>query len=212
MGVLKSSPALLSLQGTSGGKGRTAGIGEDYPLYTLEPAQRGYVAIAPDYVTLGDNLVDPIGMGYASGTMKGIWDHMRAIDLLQSLSEVDGARIGCIGLSLGGHNALFLAAFDERVKVAVTSSGFDSFHDYMDGDVTGWCQGRYMPRIRDVYAKDPSRIPFDFPDVLAAIAPRPVFVHAPLSDTNFRHSSLPHFSHTTPMPAIIPGGPTASGP
>lgn len=183
-------PAALSLHGTGGGRGRTAGVGEPYPAYTLELAQRGMVAIAPDYITLGDNLADPAALGYASGTMKGIWDHMRAVDLLQSLPEVDAARVCAIGLSLGGHNALFVAAFDPRIKAVVTSSGFDSFHDYMGGNLAGWCQGRYMPRIETVYGKDPARLPFDFPQVLAAIAPRPIFVHAPLGDTNFRSDSV----------------------
>ena len=41
--------------------------------------------------------------------MKGIWNHMRAVDLLQSLPEVDPNRIGCIGHSLGGHLALSFA-------------------------------------------------------------------------------------------------------
>ena len=42
-----------------------------------------------------------------------------------------------------------------------------------------------MPRIASRYGKDPKRMPFDFPDVLAAIAPRPVFVCAPRRDANF---------------------------
>lgn len=104
------APAVLCLHGTSGPRGRTAGVGPAYPSYTLELAQRGYVTIAPDYTLLGDNQTDPAVLGYASGTMKGIWNHMRAVDLLQSLPEVDAERIGCCGLSLGGHNALFIGA------------------------------------------------------------------------------------------------------
>jgi hypothetical protein len=42
-----------------------------------------------------------------------------------------------------------------------------------------------MPRIRDVYESNPDKMPFDFPEVLAAIAPRPVYVAAPLHDANF---------------------------
>jgi dienelactone hydrolase len=103
---------------------------------------------------------------------------------------VDARRIGCCGLSLGGHNALFLGAFDPRIKAVVTSSGFDSFADYKGGNLSGWCQKCYMPRIESVYGKDPRRLPFDFPEVLAAIAPRPVYVHAPLSDTNFKVESV----------------------
>jgi dienelactone hydrolase len=189
-GLQGRAPAVLCLHGTGGPRGRTAGLGPDYPRYTLELAERGYVTIAPDYPLLGENQTDPAALGYASGTMKGIWDHMRAVDLLQSLPEVDAGRIGCCGLSLGGHNALFVGGFDPRIKVVVTSSGFDSFQDYMGGDLSGWCQTRYMPRIASVYDKDPDRMPFDFPEVLAAIAPRHLYIHAPLGDTNFRVQSV----------------------
>ena len=51
-----------------------------------------------------------------SATMKGIVNHRRAVDLLASLPEVDPRRIGVIGHSLGGHNSLFVAAFDPRIK------------------------------------------------------------------------------------------------
>jgi hypothetical protein len=184
-----SCPAMLCLHGTGGPRGRTAGLGADYPRYALELAERGYVTIAPDYTLLGDNQTDPESLGYASGTMKGIWSHIRAVDLLETIPEVDPRRIGAIGVSLGGHNGLFVGVFDERLRVVVTSSGFDSFRDYKDGDPTGWCQTRYMPRIETVYGKNPARIPFDFPGVLAAIAPRAVYVHAPLEDDNFKVAS-----------------------
>ena len=188
-GIKTPRPAVLCLHGTSGPRGRTAGLGADYPRYTLELAERGYVTIAPDYPLLGENQTDPASLGYASGTMKGIWNHMRAVDLLVSLPEVDSERIGCCGVSLGGHNSLFVGAFDPRIKVVVTSSGFDSFVDYKGGNLSGWCQNRYMPRIESVWGKDPHKLPFDFPEVLAAIAPRHLYVHAPLSDTNFRVES-----------------------
>jgi dienelactone hydrolase len=182
-------PAVLCLHGTDGPRGRTAGLGPDYPRYALELAERGYVTIAPDYPLLGDNQTDPAALGYSSGTMKGVWNHIRAIDLLQSLPEVDGRRIGACGLSLGGHNALFIGALDERIKVVVSSSGFDSFADYMNGDLSGWCSPRYMPRIESVFGKKAEKLPFDFPEVLAAIAPRAVYIHAPKEDDNFRVDS-----------------------
>jgi hypothetical protein len=65
----------------------------------------------------------------------------------------------------------------------------DSFVDYKGGNLSGWCQTRYMPRIESVWGNDPHKLPFDFPEVLAAIAPRHLYVHAPLSDTNFRVES-----------------------
>jgi dienelactone hydrolase len=183
-------PAILCLHGSSGAQGRTAGLGDDYPRYTLELAERGYVTIAPDYPLFGDNQVDLEKLGYVSGTMAGIWDHMRAVDVLQSLPEVDAERIGCIGVSLGGHNALFVSVFDPRIKAVVCSVGFDSFADYMGGNLSGWCQRCYMPRIATVYGKDPAQVPFDFPEVLGALAPRPVFIHAPVDDSNFKIDSV----------------------
>ena len=184
------APAMLCLHGTGGPKGRTAGLGDDYPRYALELAERGYVTIAPDYTLLGENQTDPVSAGFVSGTMMGIWSHLRAVDLLESLPEVDASRMGCVGVSLGGHNSLFIGAFDPRLKVIVTSSGFDSFHDYKGGNLSGWCQPRYMMRIQDVYGKDPTRMPFDFPEVLAALAPRHLYVHAPISDDNFQLDSV----------------------
>ena len=105
-------------------------------------------------------------------------------------AEVDPDRIVCIGHSLGGHNALFTAAMDQRVAAVVTSCGFTAFHSYYGGDLKGWTSDRYMPRIRDWCENDPDRTPFDFHEVLGAIAPRPIFVNAPLHDSNFEVSGV----------------------
>src|SRR5207249_1888475 len=94
-------------------------------------------------------------------------------------------RIGVIGHSLGGHNAMFVAAFDERLKVVVSSCGWTPFHDYYQGKIEGWTSDRYMPRLRDVYGLDPDRVPFDFYEVVAAFAPRAFFSNSPLHDSNF---------------------------
>src|SRR5262249_31658022 len=138
-----------------------------------------------DYANFGEYDVDPYAQGYQSATMKGIWNHMRAIDVLQSLPEVDANKIGVIGHSLGGHNALFVAAFDSRIKAVITSCGFNSFFAYADGNLAGWSHRGYMPRIASLYGNDPKEMPFDFTEVLAALAPRPVFISAPMEDSNF---------------------------
>ncbi len=191
-GLAGKAPAMLCLHQTTGiGKGEPAGVGGDPNLhYALELAERGYVTLAPDYPNFGDYKLDPYARGYASATMKGIWNRMRAIDLLASLPQVDPARIGCIGHSLGGHNTLFLAAFDPRVKVAVTSCGFNSFLKYYGGNLGGWSHAGYMPRIASEYGKDARKMPFDFTEVLAALAPRPVFIVAPTKDDNFELSGV----------------------
>lgn len=180
-------PAVLALHPTGPlGKGIVMGEGErPNRNYGEELAQRGYVVLAPDYPTMGDPQADAYELGYASGAMKGIYNHSRGVDLLVSLDQVDPERIGTIGHSLGGHNSLFVALFDERIRAIVTSCGFNSFFDYYEGDLTGWSSSKYMPRIAERYGKDPARMPFDFTEVLAALAPRPVFINAPVDDSNF---------------------------
>lgn len=192
LGSRERAPAMLCLhQTTRAGKSEPAGLAGKADLhYAAELAARGYVTLAPDYPNFGDYVMDPYAHGYASATMKGIVNHRRAIDLLESLSQVDPERIGVIGHSLGGHNSLFLAVFEPRVRAVVTSCGFNSFFKYMKGDLTGWSHKGYMPRIATQFFKDPVKMPFDFTEVLASIAPRPVFINAPLGDTNFEVSGV----------------------
>jgi dienelactone hydrolase len=181
--------AMLCLHPTSPlGKAQICGLeGRPSRFYAHELAERGYVCLAPDYPSFGDYEYDfqAAGEHYTSGSMKGIWNHIRGVDLLETMPEVHPDRIGCIGHSLGGHNALFVAAFDQRLRTVVTSCGFTAFARYYEGDLTGWTSDRYMPRIRDVFGCDPRQVPFDFHELLAAMAPRPVFVNAPLQDSNF---------------------------
>lgn len=188
-------PGVLCLHPTSShGKDVVAGLGEmPHRSYAAELAQRGYVTLAPDYPGFGDYQAARKALyehGYVSCTMKGIWNHMRAVDVLCGLPEVDAARIGCIGHSLGGHNALFLGVFDPRVKALASSCGFTCFAKYYQGDLTGWTHDGYMPRIGSEYQKDPARMPFDFTEVLGALAPRAVFINAPLHDANFEVSGV----------------------
>jgi hypothetical protein len=42
-----------------------------------------------------------------------------------------------------------------------------------------------MPRIRDLYGNNPDKVPFDFYEVLAALAPRGIYSNSPLHDSNF---------------------------
>ena len=167
-------PAMLCLHPTSPlGKAQICGLdGKPSRFYAHELVERGFVCIAPDYQSFGDyDKYDFAADEYASGTMKAIWNNIRAIDVLESMPEVDAERIGAIGHSLGGHNALFTAPFDLRIKAVVTSCGFTAFHHYYEGNLKGWTSDRYMPRIRDVYENNPDKMPFDFYEVIAAIAP-----------------------------------------
>lgn len=190
-GLKDPAPAMLCLhQTTKIGKMEPAGMGVRNLAYALELAQRGFVTLAPDYPTYGDYEIDVYARGWTSATQKGIHNHRRAVSLLQSLSDVDPARIGAIGHSLGGHNSIFVAVFDPRIKAVVSSCGFNAFPKYYGGNLKGWSHRGYMPRIAEVYGMNPAKMPFDFTELVGALAPRPFFINAPLKDGNFEVSGV----------------------
>jgi putative membrane-bound dehydrogenase-like protein len=180
-------PAVLALHQTSErGKADLGGAGKPNMGYAPELARRGYIVLCPDYPSFGDLAgYDFAKDDYVSGSMKGVFNHMRCVDLLESRDDVDGERIGVIGHSLGGHNAMFVGVFDERIKAIVSSCGWTPFADYYGGKIAGWTSDRYMPLLRDKYHLDPKQVPFDFYEVVVALAPRAFFSSSPLHDDNF---------------------------
>jgi dienelactone hydrolase len=192
---------VLCLMGTSGHRhedspGFTGSAGNRNDAEVL--ATRGFVAISTPYPGLGFGTRSGLGiahdpdlaaLGYVSGTMKAIWDNIRALDVLASLPYVKRGGFATIGHSLGGHNSIYTAVFDERIRVVVASCGFDSYLEY--GATAwergkGWAQPRYMPRMMD-YPRD--EIPFDFHELIGALAPRAFFASAPVGDANFKWRS-----------------------
>jgi dienelactone hydrolase len=157
--------------------------------YATELAERGYVALAPSYPLLAHYQPDLKALGYQSGTMKAVWDNIRGLDLLDSLAFVRKGAYAAIGHSLGGHNSVYTAVFDPRVRAVVSSCGLDSYLDYKNGDIRGWTSTRYMPRLL-AYRDRLEQIPFDFQEMIAALAPRGCFLSAPLRDDNFNWKSV----------------------
>jgi len=189
----KAAPAVLCLHPTENSIGHKVVVGlggKPHRQYAAELAERGYVTLSPSYPLLAQYQPDLKALGFSSGTMKAIWDNVRGLDLLESLPEVKKeAGFATIGHSLGGHNSIFTAVFDTRLKVIVTSCGFDSVLDYYGGNIKGWVQERYMLRMGD-YLGHPQDVPFDYYELIAVLAPRRVFINAPLRDANFKWDSV----------------------
>ncbi len=187
------APAVLCLHQTNGGLGakEPAGLGGKANLhYAVHLAERGYVTLAPDYPSFGEYPYDFKKAPFLSGSMKALWNNMIAVDFLVALPEVEPMKIGVIGHSLGGHNAMFTAAFDTRIQAIVSNCGFTSFPKYRNGKIKGWTSDRYMPRIASLYDLDPAKVPFDFPEIVAAFAPRAFLASSPLRDDNFDVSGV----------------------
>lgn len=123
-------PALVALhQTTNDSIEEIAGLkGNKEQQIGPKLARRGFVVFCPrnylwqDVDTLNE-AVDKFKKRHPKtlGMRKMLYDAMRGVDVLESLPHVDTKRLGCVGHSLGGKEALYLAAFDDRIKATVAS-------------------------------------------------------------------------------------------
>jgi len=195
----KSLPGVVAMHGTSDrGKEMAAGLAElGGPKFTPDKAyldhlcRRGYVTIAPDHFTAGHRI--PKEGSYVTSAFyekhpewtavgKFTYEHSIAIDVLQSLPEVDKENIGCMGHSLGGQGTLFLAAYDERIKAAASNCTAATFRQ--NAKATEWSRNRwyiYFKPLRPdlLEGKLP---PIDFHEIMALVAPRALLDVSALND------------------------------
>jgi dienelactone hydrolase len=159
--------------------------------FALQAVEAGYAALAIEQLAFGcrrDGLTGKKGAGASScqpaagaallfgQTMIGwrVWDVIRAIDYLQTRSEIDASRIATMGISGGGTVSLFSAAIDERIKVSVVSGYFNTFRDSILS--LSHCIDNYVPGILNY---------IEMYDIAGLIAPRGLFVESGLRDPIF---------------------------
>ncbi|NQZ68109.1 MAG: dienelactone hydrolase family protein [Lentisphaeria bacterium] len=151
--------------------------------FVFELAMQGFIVIVPDFPSKGGSLkYDFKADRYASGPLKGLYNHMTCVDMLQVHPNVDPEKIGTIGHSLGGANVLNLAAFDTRIKVAVSSCGWTTLRTKVMLSEKHMATEYFMPRFKTVYKMDLAKFPFEYTELVAAIAPRVFFSNSPLAD------------------------------
>ncbi len=111
-----------------------------------------------------------------------VWDVMRSIDWIETRSELDGARVGCMGISGGGTCTQFAAALDLRIKAAFVSGYLNTFRDSIMA--VSHCIDNYVPGILN-WAENY--------DIAGLIAPRPLFSeggdHDPIFPVNATRES-----------------------
>jgi dienelactone hydrolase len=100
--------------------------------FGLDLARRGYVAFCPRCFLWQygeakrlETAVDWLRARHpgVTGMAKMLYDARRALDALAAEPDVDPTRLTAVGHSLGAKEALYLAAFDDRVKATVASEG-----------------------------------------------------------------------------------------
>ncbi len=177
------TPAVVALHGTyAQGKQRAAGL-IDNPdkAYLDHLCRRGYIVIAPEHFVSGHRI--PAEGAYETGRFhekhpewtavgKFTYEHSIAIDVLETLDQVDSERIGALGHSLGGHGTIFLAAYDERVQAAACNCGATFFRH--NPRVEQWARDHWYTYFKHIRSGllDGKLPPIDFHEIISLIAPR----------------------------------------
>ncbi|MDB5348872.1 MAG: Acetyl xylan esterase [Planctomycetota bacterium] len=166
-------PAVLYVCGHSG-MGRDGGK-TAFQSHGIWFARHGYVCLIVDTLQLGE--IPGVHHGtYREGrwwwhsrgyTPAGVecWNGVRGIDYLVSRADVDPDRIGVTGISGGGAATFWIAAADDRVKVAVPVSGMADLASYVSNRVVnGHCDCMFLYNT------------FEWPwtQIAALVAPRPL--------------------------------------
>lgn len=127
--------------------------------------------------------LDPRGHGRSGGTAMDLgWygdaDIAAAVDFLSHQPDVDAARIGGLGLSMGGEELLTAAAGDTRIRAVVSEGGTNrSFDDVLPVARDEWLMTPafwMMTAASDVLS--PASAPPPLDDCVARVAPRPVLL------------------------------------
>ncbi len=178
-GEVEAAPAILYVCGHGRVKKGDVSYGNKahYQHHGAWFARHGYVCLMIDTLQLGEiegthHGTYRYGMwwwnarGYTPAGVEA-WNSIRALDYLTSRPEVDAERIGVTGRSGGGAYSWWVAALDDRIKVAVPVAGITSLKNHViDGCVEGHCDCMYMV---NTYR-------WDYAQVAALVAPRPLLI------------------------------------
>jgi len=172
------------------GRDRTDKSGYQHD-FAIQVAEAGLAAVAIEPMAFGcrrdpanarrglaQKACEPVAGGalMVGQTLIGlrVWDIMRTIDYIGTRTDLDAARVGCMGISGGGTATLFAAALEPRLRVAMVSGYLNTFRDSIGS--LAHCVDNYVPGIlgwAEMY------------DVAGLIAPRPLFVESGERDNIF---------------------------
>ncbi len=186
--IEKPLPTILYVCGHSVVKvdGVAMGAKAGYQHHGAWYARNGYACLTIDTLQLGEiegihHGTHRYGMwwwlnrGYTPAGVEA-WNCVRALDYLETRPEIDKTRFGVTGRSGGGAYSWWIAAIDERIKVAVPTAGITDLQNHVvDGCVEGHCDCMFMV---NTYR-------WDYPQVAALVAPRPLLISNTDSDGIF---------------------------
>jgi pimeloyl-ACP methyl ester carboxylesterase len=163
-------------------------LGTDFLIEPL--VLQGYSVFTYDMIGFGARIPEALRFyerfPHWSLMGKMVDDVQTAVDMLSTNDRIDAHRIYVMGYSLGGTVALLSTALDDRIAGAVSFCGFTPLRTETvekgtgNIDSFGFING-LIPRL-GFFKGNEKHLPWDFDDVLALVAPRPVMVVAPQFD------------------------------
>ncbi len=164
---------------------------EHYQAHPRKFAQLGFACLLVETIQLGEIEGNHHGTGrrgwfnwFSQGyTPAGVelWNGVRGLDLLASLPEVDGERLGVTGISGGGAVSWWIAAADERVGVVAPVCGTATFASHVcERTIDGHCDCMFFV---NAYR-------WELADVARLIAPRPILIGSANRDGIFHIRSI----------------------
>lgn len=159
-------------------------------LLLQELTEQGFAVFTYDMLGFGNRIEEATRFYerylHWSKLGKMVTDTKGAVDALENLDFIDKERIVVAGYSLGATVGLYAAATDERIAGVISVAGFTPMRTNTldlgtEGIKTYSHLHGLLPRL-GFFAGNESRIPVDFNEIIASIAPRPVLLIAPEFD------------------------------
>jgi dienelactone hydrolase len=143
----------------------------------------GYAVFAYDMLGFGNRIEEGTRFydryPHWSKMGKMVVDVRGAVDALHRMEGIDPTRIFVAGYALGATVGLYAAALDERIAGVISVAGFTPLRlSTPDKGIEGIRAYSHL----GYFVGNEARVPYDYHEVLACIAPRPVLVVAPAMD------------------------------
>lgn len=199
-GLKKKTSAILCIHPTTP-IGKEQAIGNELTkngqdrAYALHLVKEGFITFAFDLMGAGERCFNgfkhfetmPFYEKYPHWSVRGkdLWDFSQAVNVLQSMPEVNPEKIGSIGHSQGGGITIHGMAVEPRISAGVSSCGEwpnriskNPFNEAR----TGWWVGRPLLRPFCLAGKE---FPVQLHELLTMAAPRAIMNISALNDCQY---------------------------
>lgn len=175
-------PAILWLHPASHARGYVAAYRRGEQAFRTM-ARAGFAVYCYDQVGHGRRIEEVEGFytRHPDWSLLGkmVRDAREALDAMEAQPYIDGENISVVGYGLGAMVALHLAAVDERPARYALAGVPEPFRLNFPIGVIRWAQTELLMPQFGMFLHAESRLPYDVPDLLAAMAPRPAFLLCP---------------------------------